>query len=171
MIEYTTIRRVTVYAAARMEEELVAHFLKMGSTGYTVTECRGKGEHPVVDDPLGPNTSHVRIELLVTPQVADAIMAYFVSIIIGTRPSPPASSRLTSRSRERDSRPRRLSPIADTTFAEVLDAPGLPGASGLGIACAADVCEDLVEPCKSGLSFPWKRSLAGARARRARRDP
>ena len=79
MIEYTTIRRVTVYAAARMEQELVAQFLKMGSTGYTVTECRGKGEHPVVDDPLGPSTSHVRIELLVTPEVANKVMAYFVS--------------------------------------------------------------------------------------------
>ena len=79
MIEYTTIRRVTVYAAARMEEELNAKFLKLGSTGYTVTECRGKGEHPVVDDPLGPSSSHVRIELLVRPEVADKIMEYLIS--------------------------------------------------------------------------------------------
>ncbi|MCA1686360.1 MAG: hypothetical protein LC745_10380 [Planctomycetia bacterium] len=79
MTEYTTIRRMTVYAAARMEEELVAQFLKMGSTGYTVTECRGKGEHPVVDDPLGPTHSHVRIELLVQPLVADKVMAYLTA--------------------------------------------------------------------------------------------
>lgn len=76
MAELQTIRRVTVYAAGRMENELLAQFLKLGSTGYTVVACRGKGEHPVVDDPFGPGTSHVRIELLVQPEVADKVMRY-----------------------------------------------------------------------------------------------
>jgi hypothetical protein len=75
MIEMITIRRVTVYAAASLEQNLIPHFLSLGATGYTVTPCRGKGEHKVLDDPM-VSTSHVRIELIVQPPVADKIMMF-----------------------------------------------------------------------------------------------
>ena len=45
----------------------------MGSTGYTVSVCRGKGEHDTVDDPFA-NVTRVRIELLVQPELAEKII-------------------------------------------------------------------------------------------------
>lgn len=75
MLELKSIRRVTIYATGALEEPLVTHFLALGSTGYTVTECRGKGEHRVVDDPLGP-PPFIRIEVLVQPAVAEKIMTF-----------------------------------------------------------------------------------------------
>jgi hypothetical protein len=78
MSELQTIRRVTVYADSTLEEKLVEHFLKLGSTGYTIVDCRGKGEHDSAVDPF-TTTSHVRIELLVQPAVADKVMAFVQS--------------------------------------------------------------------------------------------
>ena len=43
MIELQTIRRVTIYADGALEESLIEQFLALGSTGYTVVECRGNG--------------------------------------------------------------------------------------------------------------------------------
>jgi Nitrogen regulatory protein P-II len=73
MIELKTICRVTVYADGALERTLLQQFLKLGSTGYTVTVCRGKGEHDTVDDPFATVT-RVRIELLVQPEVAEKIL-------------------------------------------------------------------------------------------------
>jgi hypothetical protein len=75
MLEMKPIRRITIYASGALEHELITQSLALGSTGYTVTECRGKGEHRVVEDPLGP-PNFVRIELLVQPAVAEKIMGY-----------------------------------------------------------------------------------------------
>jgi hypothetical protein len=75
MLEMKPIRRVTVYAAGSLEESLLSQFLALGSTGYTVTECRGKGEHRVIEDPFGP-PPFVRIEVLVKPAVAEKILSY-----------------------------------------------------------------------------------------------
>jgi nitrogen regulatory protein PII len=68
-----TIRRVTVYADGSLEARLLKQFLALGSTGYTVLDCRGKGEHDTVDDPFS-QTKRVKIELLVRPEVADKIV-------------------------------------------------------------------------------------------------
>jgi hypothetical protein len=73
MIELKTIRRVTVYADGSLEATLLKQFLKMGTTGYTVSVCRGKGEHDTVDDPFA-SVTRVRIELLVQPEVAEKIL-------------------------------------------------------------------------------------------------
>ena len=73
MIELKTISRVTVYADGALEATLLKQFLQMGSTGYTVTVCRGKGEHDTVDDPFA-SVTRVRIELLVQPEVAEEIL-------------------------------------------------------------------------------------------------
>ncbi|MFO0954065.1 MAG: hypothetical protein U0835_23500 [Isosphaeraceae bacterium] len=75
MIELVTIRRVTVYATAALEQNLISHFLSLGANGYSVTPCRGKGEHAVLSDPMTPS-SQVRIELIVQPAVADKILMY-----------------------------------------------------------------------------------------------
>jgi hypothetical protein len=79
MIEMVTIRRVTVYADATLEPRLVPHFLSLGATGYTVTPCRGRGEHGEHSAPMAPlssTSSHVRIELIVQPDVALKIMVF-----------------------------------------------------------------------------------------------
>jgi hypothetical protein len=75
MSELKTIRRVTVYADASLESILLKQFLAMGSTGYTVSDCRGKGEHDTVDDPFA-KVSRVRIELLVEPEVAEKVLEF-----------------------------------------------------------------------------------------------
>jgi hypothetical protein len=75
MLEMQSIKRVTVYATKALEDNLLGHFLSLGSTGYTVTECRGKGDKAVLDDPMCSAT-HVRIEVLVQPHVAEKIMKF-----------------------------------------------------------------------------------------------
>jgi hypothetical protein len=64
MAELKTISRVTVYADGALEKVLLKQFLAMGSNGYTVSSCRGKGECDTVDDPFATVT-RVRIEQLV----------------------------------------------------------------------------------------------------------
>lgn len=78
MSDLQTIRRVTVYADAVLEPTLIETFLKLGSTGYTVVSCRGKGEHATISDPFAA-TTQVRIELLVQPAVAEKILAHLQS--------------------------------------------------------------------------------------------
>jgi hypothetical protein len=73
MIELKTISRVTVYADGALEAVLLKQFLQMGATGYTISPCRGKGEHDTVDDPFA-TVARVRIELLVQPAVAEKIL-------------------------------------------------------------------------------------------------
>jgi hypothetical protein len=76
MGELQTIRRVTIYADGVLESTLLDRFQALGSKGYTVVDCRGKGEHGgSVDDPFSAS-KRVRIEVLVQPAVADAIMEY-----------------------------------------------------------------------------------------------
>jgi len=75
MSELQTIRRVTVYADGALEQTLLEQFLALGSNGYTVVECRGKGEHQTVDDPFS-SSKQVRIELLVQPAVGERILNY-----------------------------------------------------------------------------------------------
>jgi hypothetical protein len=73
-----TIRRVTVYADSTLQGRLIETFMGLGSTGYTVLDCRGKGEHEIVEDPFG-GFSRVRIELLVQPAVAERIIEHVTS--------------------------------------------------------------------------------------------
>jgi hypothetical protein len=78
MSQLQTIRRVTVYADASLEDSLLAKFTELGANGYTVVNCRGKGEHSVVT-PIFSDVSHVRIELLVQPAVAERIIDLLAS--------------------------------------------------------------------------------------------
>jgi hypothetical protein len=75
MSELQTIRRITVYADASLEQFLIEQFLKLGAKGYSVIECRGKGKHEIIEDPY-TGISRVRIETLVQPAVAEKIMHY-----------------------------------------------------------------------------------------------
>jgi hypothetical protein len=70
-----TISRVTVYSDRFLESQLLEQVLKLGAKGYTVVDCRGKGQHEVVEDPMS-GISRVRIETLVQPDVGEKIMEY-----------------------------------------------------------------------------------------------
>lgn len=83
--ELKTICRVTVYADATLETILLKQFLAMGSNGYTVLACRGKGEHDTVADPFATVT-RIRIELLVQPEVGQKILAYVDSPALKSHP-------------------------------------------------------------------------------------
>lgn len=70
-----SISRVTVIADARLEDTLVKQITRLGAKGYTCSDCRGRGEHEIVQD-LFTGASRVRLETIVQPAVAEAIMKY-----------------------------------------------------------------------------------------------
>ncbi len=49
--------------------------MKLGSNGYSISQCRGKGKHEVMEDPR-TGVSLVRIEFLMKPEVWDKIMEH-----------------------------------------------------------------------------------------------
>jgi hypothetical protein len=75
MSSLNTVRRVTVVTHNRLEEMLVKEFARLGSKGYTAMDCRGQGEHELLQDAFSSAT-RVRLETIVQPDVADAIMAF-----------------------------------------------------------------------------------------------
>jgi hypothetical protein len=83
MTKLVSIRRVTVIADAVLEKTLLESFTKLGAHGYSIVECRGKGRHTVLADPY-TGVALVRIELLVQPSVADAILDYLHREIFAT---------------------------------------------------------------------------------------
>jgi hypothetical protein len=66
---------VSPYADAVLESILIEQALNLGAKGYSATNCRGKGKHEVLEDPL-TGISRVRLEFIVRPEVADKIMDY-----------------------------------------------------------------------------------------------
>jgi hypothetical protein len=78
MSDLLTVRRVTVIADSLFEETITKQLGKLGAKGYTIMDCRGCGEHQIVQD-LFVISSRVRIETIVQPAVAEAIMKYIES--------------------------------------------------------------------------------------------
>jgi nitrogen regulatory protein P-II 2 len=70
----TTLHLVTIIAEPVLEEKLTRVFRQLGARGFTVTESRGEGSRGIraVDVP-GQN---VRIEVIVSPAVGDAILEH-----------------------------------------------------------------------------------------------
>lgn len=75
MATLVPMQRVTVIVDARLENQLLKRFEKLGAKGYTIVECRGRGEHEIIEDLLS-GAGRVRIETIVPPKVATDIMAY-----------------------------------------------------------------------------------------------
>ncbi len=63
------VTRVTIIADSALEQRILAECLKLGAKGYNVVPCRGKGQHAIVEDQFSNQSSEVRIELLVKPDV------------------------------------------------------------------------------------------------------
>lgn len=69
------MRRLTIVAAAELQDRLVSDFVRMGASGYTLMPCIGVGRRSLSSGGQ-PNSSQVRIEVVVTRPVSDALLAY-----------------------------------------------------------------------------------------------
>ena len=69
------VRRVTVMANQSLQYWLLDEFEKCGITGYTVTQCTGAGRRNITNDSVSEN-EHVRIEVIATEDVCDAIIDF-----------------------------------------------------------------------------------------------
>jgi len=68
------LKLVTIIAEAVLEERLLRELRQLGARGYTLVMARGEGTRGVhASNWEGPN---LRIETLVSPEVAERIMAY-----------------------------------------------------------------------------------------------
>lgn len=75
MSSQIVVKRVTVVADTTLEKALLAEFLKLGAKGYTCVYVFGKGQHQPLEDPFTGH-SRIRIECVVTPDAAEAILDY-----------------------------------------------------------------------------------------------
>ena len=78
MSAFKSINRVSVYAAAKLEQEIIAYAVQLGATGYTATDARGQGKHGAVEQPAS-GVSHVKIEFLVKSDVAEKLVLHLAS--------------------------------------------------------------------------------------------
>ncbi|HEY1598321.1 MAG TPA: hypothetical protein VGG64_01875 [Pirellulales bacterium] len=77
MAKLIETKRVVVIAESMLLKELLSKFVELGAKGYNGMYCFGKGEHGQVEDMFSsPDRSCVRIEMITTLEVAEAIMDY-----------------------------------------------------------------------------------------------
>lgn len=70
----TTLKLVTIVTERILEDRLLRTLEKLGAKGYTLAQVTGKGSRGVrASEWEGPDT---RIESLVSPEVADAIVEH-----------------------------------------------------------------------------------------------
>jgi MFS superfamily sulfate permease-like transporter len=69
------IRRLTIVTDARYEHWLEQEFVKRGASGYTVIPCLGAGLRQIAGQEFAQN-SQVRIEVIVTNEVCEAILGF-----------------------------------------------------------------------------------------------
>lgn len=68
----TLLKRVTLVAEAVLADRIFEDIIRLGATGYTVTEAEGRGSRGVrASDWEGKN---IKVETLVKPEVADKIL-------------------------------------------------------------------------------------------------
>ncbi len=80
MSELLQTPRVVVICDRILEHQLLDEFVKLGAKGWTSAYCNGKGEHAILDDPFAePDRSRVRIEMVISPAVAEKIMDHVES--------------------------------------------------------------------------------------------
>lgn len=67
-----TLQLVTIVCEVLLEDRLIRDLKRLGVTGYTRTSSRGEGRRGIRDEWEGNNA---RLELLVRPEVAEAVLA------------------------------------------------------------------------------------------------
>jgi nitrogen regulatory protein P-II 2 len=73
-MDTVTLKMVTLVAEPVLEEKLTTRLLELGAKGFTVTDSRGRGSRGIRASEV-PGES-VRIEVVVSAPVADAILAH-----------------------------------------------------------------------------------------------
>ena len=84
MSDLLTLRRVTIVADSLLEDVITRQLGKLGAKGFSIMDCRGCGEHQIVQD-LFVISSRIRLETIVQPEVADAIMTFLESPFLAQR--------------------------------------------------------------------------------------
>ncbi|MGC3970887.1 MAG: SulP family inorganic anion transporter [Pirellulales bacterium] len=70
-----SLRRLTVVADERLQDRLVAEFVKLGASGYTLVPCRGAGRRCIAaGEPA--NEELVRIETVVAAPIAETLLDF-----------------------------------------------------------------------------------------------
>jgi len=69
------MRRLTIVADSQLQDQLVLDFVRLGASGYTLIPCIGAGRR-LLSSTAAPNESLVRIEVIVTKTVSDALLDY-----------------------------------------------------------------------------------------------
>ncbi|MBS0266980.1 MAG: hypothetical protein JSS02_33950 [Planctomycetes bacterium] len=84
MAQLVPAKRVTIFADRLLEDVVLQQLEKLGATGFTCTDCRGAGTHRVVQD-LSVIAHRVRIETIVTAEIAGAIIDFIESPVFSAR--------------------------------------------------------------------------------------
>lgn len=73
---------ITVICESNLEQELTQTVSKLGASGYTVSDARGRGAHGL-RDALWPENANIRIEVLcdepIASRILDALTAQYYS--------------------------------------------------------------------------------------------
>jgi len=77
----TQLRRVTVVAEHSLEVSLAAKFVQLGASGYTAIPCHGAGR-ATFGAGNGSENSQIRLEAVVSREVADRILDYLRTDIV-----------------------------------------------------------------------------------------
>lgn len=76
-----TVRRITVITDQSLEKWLEQEFVNCGATGFTSIPCFGAGRRHLENDRV-EKKAQVRIEVIATPEVSDAILNFLRSDIL-----------------------------------------------------------------------------------------
>ncbi len=69
------MRRITVFAPHALESEICQKFMDLGASGYTLTECRGRGKTGLSGQAVDGHPQY-RIETIVTRPIAEPILDF-----------------------------------------------------------------------------------------------
>ncbi len=70
-----TVRRLTVVTDELLEDWLESEFIRLGASGFTSLSCAGAGRRDIVEG-VPQRRSQVRIEVIVTHEVSELILAF-----------------------------------------------------------------------------------------------
>ncbi len=79
MLKTVKVRRVVVIVDATLRDQFLERFMKLGAKGYNFVACTGRGAHMVTGGPFS-REGLVRIEVLATDEVAEAIMDHIHAV-------------------------------------------------------------------------------------------
>ncbi len=68
------IRRITIVTETQKADEIIGQLVRLGASGYTITDCRGSGRSSLSEG-SGPRGSFVRIEMLVAAEKFESMLS------------------------------------------------------------------------------------------------